>query len=321
MADLSISANSAEDLSKTIDTDGDLRMAQSNARYLITCFVLAICLAKVASAAAILIGDDKSRPESLTFAPGGVLIVGSASSPFVYKVRPGSSLAEKFIDVSSEGPGTSFLGMLADAASNTLWTCQRTITPNAPPMHGQSALRRFDLTTGAPKLRWNLPGDNTACNDFAFGPDRAFYITDTFAGRIYKLPSGATTAELYLEHQLLRGVDGITFLNGTLYVNNVFSGKLYRIPVGADGKPGQPVEITTDQPLKGPDGMRAANGKLFVAANGAGMIASLTINGDKATVTVLKEGLKRPTGIEPADDTLWFTEIDAGKADSIPMPR
>ncbi|HTS06599.1 MAG TPA: hypothetical protein VMP68_13525, partial [Candidatus Eisenbacteria bacterium] len=105
------------------------------------------------------------------------------------------------------------------------------------------------------------------------------------------------------------------------YVNNVLSGKLYRIPADADRKPGQPVEIATDQPLKGPDGMRAAYGKLFVAENGAGVIASLTIKGDKATVTVLKEGLKRPTGIEPAGDTLWFTEIDAGKADSIPLAK
>lgn len=91
-----------------------------NARYLIACLVLMICLGKDASSAEILISDNKSRPESLTAAPGGVLIVGSASSPFVYKVRKGSSLAEKFIDVSSERPGTSFLGMLADAASNTL---------------------------------------------------------------------------------------------------------------------------------------------------------------------------------------------------------
>ena len=296
-------------------------MAPLNARHRFACIVLVLCLTHAAFAAGIVIGDDKSRPESLTVASGGVLIVGSASSPFIYKVRPGSTLAEKFIDVSAEGPGTSFLGMLADAASNTLWTCQRTTIPNAPPMHGQSALRGFDLTTGAPKLRWSLPGDNTACNDFAFGPDRALYITDTFTGRVYRLPSGATTAELYLEHQLLRGVDGITFLNGTLYVNNVFSGKLYRIPVGAEGKPGQPVEISTDQPLKGPDGMRAANGKLFVAENGGGLVASLTINGDKANVTVLKEGLKKPTGIEPAGDTIWFTEIDAGRADSIRMPR
>jgi sugar lactone lactonase YvrE len=276
-------------------------------------------IVQTATAKEILIGDDKSRPESLTIGPGGVLIVGSASSPFIYKVRPGSSLAEKFIDVSAEGPGTSFLGVLADAANGTLWTCQRTVIP--PSKQGRSALRGFDLSTGKPKLRWDLPGDNTACNDFAFGPNHALYITDTFASRIYKLAAGASTAELYLEHEVLRGIDGITFLNGTLYVNNVFSGKLYRIPINADGKPGPPVEVSTDQPLMGPDGMRAANGKIFVAENGSGIVASLTVNEDKATVTVLKQGLKRPTGIEPAGDTLWFTELDAGKADSIPMPR
>ena len=58
--------------------------------------------------------------------PGGVLIVGSASTPFVYKVRSGSTTAEKFVDASAEGPGTFFFGMLADASTNTLWTCQLT---------------------------------------------------------------------------------------------------------------------------------------------------------------------------------------------------
>ncbi len=112
-------------------------------------------------------------------APGGVLIVGSASSPFVYKVRPGSTTAEKFIDASAEGPGTFFFGMLADAASNTLWTCQLTPVPNTTPPQRHTALRSFDLTTGAPKIRWNLPGDNNVCNDFTIGPDKALYITDT----------------------------------------------------------------------------------------------------------------------------------------------
>ena len=263
-----------------------MKIAILPVRHFAVCIVLIMGIVPAATAASILIGDDKSRPESLTVAPGGVLIVGSASSPFVYKVRPGTLLAEKFIDVTTEGQGTSFLGMLADSANNTLWTCQRTSVPNSTPAQGRSALRSFDLSTGAPKFRWDLPGDNTLCNDFAFGPDHALYITDTFTGRIYRLLAGASSAELYLEHQLLRGVDGISFLNSTLYVNNVFSGKLYRIPVGADGKAVQPVEISTDQPLKGPDGMRAANGKLFVAENGGGVIASLTISGDKARKSV-----------------------------------
>ncbi len=301
-----------------------------NARRVVTCMVLGMGLSQVAvlagfaqaaPATEILIGDAKSQPESMTVAPGGVLIVGSASSPFVYRVRAGSTVAEKFVDASAEGPGTFFFGMLADSANKMLWTCQLTPVPDTKPAQRHTALRGFDLSTGAPKVRWNLPGDNTTCNDFAIGPDKALYITDTSVGRIYRLPVGAASAELFLEQRTLQGIDGITFLDGTLYFNNVIFSKLYRVPVDASGKPGQPVDIWMDQPVKGPDGMRAANGKIFVAENGGGKITALTIDGDKAHVTLLKDGLKTPTGVEPAGDTLWFTERGTGKVMSIPMPK
>lgn len=296
-------------------------MPNRSVRYLAACVALLAGFAQTASAAEILIADAKSQPESLTVAPGGILFAGSASTPFVYKVRPGSNEAEKFVDASAEGAGTFFFGMLADATSNTLWTCQLTPVGDTKPVKRHTALRGFDLTTGAQKLRWNLPGDNSTCNDFSIGPDKALYISDTANSRIYKLPAGASTAELFLEDRALYGIDGITFLDGTLYVNNVFSNNLYRIPVDAAGKAGQPVDIWMDQPVKGPDGMRAANGKLLLAENGSGKISVITVNGDKASVTVIKEGLKTPTAVEPAGDTIWIAERGAGKAVSIPMPK
>ena len=76
-----------------------------------------------------------------------------------------------------------------------------------------------------------------------------------------------------------------------------------------------------DAPVKGPDGMRAAGGKLYVAENASGKISALTIDGDRAHVTVIKDGLKTPTGVEPAGDTLWFTERGTGKVMSVPMPK
>jgi sugar lactone lactonase YvrE len=287
----------------------------------VLCAALGTALAQAASAAEIVIVDAKSQPESLTIAPGGVLIVGSASSPFIYKVMPGSTTAQTFVDATAEGPGTFYFGMLADPANNTLWACQLTPVPGATPVRRHTALRGFDLTTGAPKLRWDLPGDNSTCNDFAIGPDKALYITDTANSKIYRLPAGAAKAELYLENRLLSGVDGITFLDGTLYVNNVVFNKLYRIPVDASGKPGQPVDIWMDQPVRGPDGMRASHGKLLLAENASGQVAVLTVNGDKASVTVLKDGLNTPTAVEPAGDVIWIAERGAGKALSIPMPK
>ncbi len=186
-------------------------MPKLSARRLAVCIALFAGFAQVASAAEILIADAKSQPESLTVAPGGILIVGSASTPFIYKVRPGSTTAERFVDASAEGAGTFFFGMLADAATNTLWACQLTPVPGTTPVKRHTALRGFDLSTGAQKLRWNLPGDNSTCNDFSIGPDQALYISDTANGKIYKLSAGATTAELFLEDRTLNGVDGITF--------------------------------------------------------------------------------------------------------------
>lgn len=272
-----------------------------------------------AMAAEILIHDDKSQPESLTVARDGSVIAGSASSPFIYRVKKGASAEDVFVDASKEGPGTFFFGQLADG--DTLWSCQLTPVAGVTPVQRHTTLRAFDLANAREKLRWQLPGDNTTCNDMSVGPDKALYVSDTGNAKIYRLAPGATTAELWMENRLLTGIDGLSFLDGTLYINSVIFNKLYRIPVDATGKPGTPVDIWMDAPLRGLDGMRAANGKLFVGNGGTGNVVSLTITGDIAHVSVIKDGLKQPTGVEPAGDTLWFTERGTGKIMSVPIPK
>lgn len=284
-------------------------------------FFLTLGVASAAFGDEILIADEKSQPESLTVTRAGDLIVGSASTPYVYRVRARSTAAEKFIDATAEGPGTFFFGMLADDSTSTLWTCQLTPVPNVNPPQRHTALRGFDLSNGKEKLRWSLPGGNSTCNDFAIGPDKALYITDTANAKVYKLESGASSAQLFLEHASLKGIDGITFLGRTLYVNNVGTSRIYRIPVDGSGKAEEPVEVSLEQPVGGPDGMRAANGKLFVAENKAGKISAITVSGDKGSVTVLKDGLLTPTGVEPAGDVLWVTERKTGKVLSLPLPK
>ena len=296
-------------------------MANWNALRVAALVVLAMGVAQVAAAQEILIVDAKSQPESLTVAPGGTLIVGSASSPYIYRVKPGATAAEKFFDASAEPAGTFFFGMLADAATNTLWACQLTPVPNTRPVKRHTALLGLDIATAKQKLRWDLPGDNSTCNDFSIGPDKALYVSDTANSKIYRLAPGSTTPELYLEDRVLFGIDGITFLDGTVYVNNVFFNKLYRIPVDAAGKPGTPVDIWLDQPIKGPDGMRAYRGKLLLAENGSGKIDVITVMGDKANVMVITDGLNTPTAVEPAGDKIWIGERGAGKAVAIPMPK
>ena len=273
-----------------------------------------------AFAAEILIKDAKSQPESLAAAPDGTLIVGSASTPFVYKIRPGSTTPEVFIDASSEGQNSIFLGQLIDGG--TVWSCILTPVPGTTPAQRHSALIGSDLSSGARKLRWNLPGDNSTCNDMAVGPDKALYISDTANAKIFRLAPGAQNAELWLDNRLLTGIDGLTFFNGVLYYNSVFFNNLYRVPVDASGKAGTPVQIWMDAPVKGIDGMRIANGKIVQAENGSGKIHMLTLmDGDRAHVTVLKEGLNQPTAMEAGRGELWIANRGAGQIVSIPLPK
>ena len=282
--------------------------------------VALMALSASAFAAEIVIKDDKSQPESLAAAPDGTLIVGSAATPYVYKIKPGSTTPEVFIDASAEGPGTFFFGQLVDG--DTVWSCMLTPVAGVTPVQRHTALIGTDLKTGARKLRWNLPGENSTCNDFAVGPDKALYISDTANAKIFRLAPGATSAELWLDHRNLTGIDGLTFLNGVLYYNSVFFNNLYRVPVDAQGKPGAPVEIWMDAPVKGIDGMRVANGKIVQAENGSGKIHVLTLlDGDRAHVEVLKEGLSQPTAVEPGRGELWIANRGAGSIVSIPAPK
>jgi len=282
-------------------------------------FAALIAISAPAMAAEILIKDAKSQPESLAAAPDGTLIVGSASTPFVYKIKPGSMTPEVFIDASAEGPGTFFLGQLIDGG--TVWSCILTPVANTTPAQRHSALIGSDLKTGKRTLRWDLPGANTTCNDMAVGPDKALYISDTGNAKIFRLAPGATSAELWLENRMLTGIDGLTFLNGVLYYNSVFFNTLWRVPVDAQGKAGTPVQIWMDAPVKGIDGMRIANGKIVQAENGAGKIHVLTIDGERAHVEVLKEGLSQPTAMEPGRGELWIANRGAGQIVSIPLPK
>jgi hypothetical protein len=262
--------------------------------------------------------DPQSQPESVTVAPDGALILGSASKPVIYRAAKGATKAEVFIDASAEGPVT-FLGVLADAATNTLWACQISRVPNSNDR--RSVLRSFDLTTKAAKFRWALPGDVNLCNDFTIGPDKALYVSDTLGSRIFRVRPHAQDAELLIQDRTLDGIDGVTFLDGVLYANNVISNNLYRIPLDAEGKASAPVQIWPNRPIKGPDGMRAAHGKLFLAENKNGRASLVTIDGDQAMVTTLLDGLKQPTAIEPAGDTVWVGDRANDKAILMAVPR
>jgi sugar lactone lactonase YvrE len=196
--------------------------------------------------------------------------------------------------------------VLADDRSNTLWVCQNsTGGRGGAPVTGQTALRSFDLRTGAPKGTFNFPSSGGVCNDMAVAPDGTVYATESFANRIHRLRPGAKELDLWVPaNEQLAGVDGIAILaDGAVYVNTFFAGRLFRIPVNADGSAGALVPIETSLPLVRPDGLRTVGPRTMIQAEGQGRLAELTITGNRAEVRVLREGLSAATGVTIVGDT------------------
>jgi len=216
----------------------------------------------------------------------------------IYRAAPGASRAEPWILASTTGL-TNVLGVLADDKSNTLWVCQNsTGGRDGAPVVGQTALRSFDLKTGAPKGTYPFPPNSGVCNDIALSADGTAYASESFRGRIHRLRPGGTALEPWASDANLEVIDGLAFLaDGSLYANNFATGKLFRIPVNADGSAGAIVPIETSMPLGRPDGLRTAGPRTLIQAEQVGRFTELTINGNRAEVHVVQDGLTRASGV------------------------
>jgi sugar lactone lactonase YvrE len=254
----------------------------------------------------VTIGDTLVFPESITALSDGTVFTGSKAKPVIYRAPAGSGRAMPWIHLKDVYAGT--LGVLAEPRTGTLWACALDPPSTAPMTQKHTALLSFDLASGEARASYPLPGEVNLCNDIAVSRDGAIYVSDTFNGRIYRLRKGGALLELWLSDPILVGVDGLTFVGSRLYVDTITTLHIFRIPIGADGAAGTPVDIALSQPLGRPDGLRAEGKRLFVAENGAGRVSELRLDGDRATVVHLREGLSTPTEVEPHGHVLWVCE-------------
>src|SRR5690242_18036453 len=89
---------------------------------------------------------------------------------------------------------------LAQPRSGTLWACSNDLSAmgvTGPSAVKGSALKSFDLKTGASKGSVPLPGERTLCNDIAIGPDGAAYVTDSLSPHILRLKRGSGQFEVW----------------------------------------------------------------------------------------------------------------------------
>jgi len=269
----------------------------------------------------VTVNDTGIQAENLTSSQDGSVYFGSTAKGTIYRAAPGASQAEPWIQASTAGLA-NVLGLLADDKTNTLWVCQNsTGGRGGAPTVGQTALRSFDLKTGAAKGTYPFPGNGGVCNDMAIAADGTVYATESFANRIHRLRPGATALDVWVTDQRFAGIDGIAILaDGAVHVNTFFSGEIFRIPVGTDGTAGTIVKIETSMPLSRPDGLRSVGPKTLIQAEGQGRFTELTIDGNRAEVRVVKDGLSGATGVTLVGDTALVL-VERAKAVVVPYRR
>jgi sugar lactone lactonase YvrE len=262
----------------------------------------------------IVIPGDHVFPESLTSTAAGTVIIGSFTEGVVYRARPGAATAETWIKAGTNDL-LSVLGVLADEKSKTLWVCSSDLSGLGITVPGkkETALKSFDLKTGAPKGSVALPDTGSLCNDIVIARDGSAFVTDSLHPRILRLKPGASQFDVWVENEVFGtkgpNLDGIAFgSDGQLYVNTYAGGKLFRVAVGKDGSAGAVTELTPSSPLDHPDGMRRLGRNTFLMIEGAGRLDLVTIKGDQAQIKVLKDGLNAPVSVTKIGSTAWALE-------------
>lgn len=261
----------------------------------------------------VVIDDTNVYPESMSAAKDGTLYIGSMKG-IVFRALPASPRAEPWILPTSENGLLAILGVLTDERSRTLWVCSAPMPLRTPPAVGISSLMAFDLKTGARKGAYPFPAPASTCNDITIAHDGTAYASDTPNGRILRLRPGASQLEVFAQDEQLKGIDGLVFgADETLYLNIVTRGLLMRVERSASGAFKGLTTLTTSAPLAGPDGFRLIRAHRFLLAEGnGGRIDEVTIDGDRAEVKVLREGLISPPAVTLVGHTAYALEGKIG---------
>jgi sugar lactone lactonase YvrE len=287
------------------------------------CVLGSLCVAAAASAADVIVPGATDFPESMTASADGTLFFSSMAGGRIFRAAPGQAQASEWIKQGTNGL-SSALGILADDKSNTLYACSSNLTGagiTVPGGNTPTALKVFDLKTGAPKASIALPastllGQTSLCNDIAVAADGTVYVTDSLAGHVLRLKKGASAFEVWAHDARwdVKGpqLDGIAVLaDGSVYAN-IFEGDgLYRIAVNPDGSAGTITKLQTSRPLFHSDGMRpfGPDKLLMVEGETKGNLDVVTVTGNSAKIDTIKDGFEGPVAAAQVRDVVYVLDV------------
>ena len=265
--------------------------------------VISLPVAGGALGATVALPGADFYPEGIAAAADGRLFVGSINTGAIVRVPANSTTAEAFVAAGAVAE-RGVVGLTVDEDRDLLWFCDT--SPNAP----GGALVGVDLDLGTETVRHDLPnpepivdadagsdggvevadaGDAgapapraTFCNDVRLNSDNDLLVTDSFGGRIFRIPSADAlddnSAEVWLTAPEIAplapdgfGVNGLAFAGDTLIVS---SNGLFAINPESPATNIQAISLTLNgapATLCGPDGVVAVPGttnQVIVVENG-----------------------------------------------------
>jgi sugar lactone lactonase YvrE len=233
------------------------------------------------------------NPEGIAIDPTGNLYAASFGNGHICVVDRSGSLVDDFAVAAGAAGVTALLGELFEP-SQGLYVVD--FANGAP---GNGRLLRIDPATHAVTV---LAVGMQAPNAIAQDRHRNLFVSDSFAGRIYRIPAQGTadvSQDIWIEDARLRtngfppfGANGVAFDRNQdfLYVANTGDSKVLRIAVRPDGSAGALTTFAdhqtistqglTSDPLHGADGiMFDVHQNLYVCANQANEIQVVSPDG------------------------------------------
>jgi hypothetical protein len=272
--------------------------------------------AAIAEAQSIALPGLRAFPESLTSTVDGTLFIGRLGDGGI--VRANSRTGEVVVFVApGESESRSILGVFADDAANTLWVCSNDLSALGGPSSGGnsgSALKGFDLSTGAAKRSVPLPGAHAFCNDIAVDSSGAVYVTDSAGPNILRLPAEASAFDVFASSPQFAppqggfGLDGIAFgSDGNVYITTYTAGGFFRVDVKG-GKADRVTQLHSATPLTRPDALRMLGKNSFLLIEGSGTLDRVDVKGDGFVVAPIRGGFREPTSVTRVGSTAWVSE-------------
>jgi sugar lactone lactonase YvrE len=222
----------------------------------------------------------KSNVEGLTVGPDGNIYVpsfgfnthdpnttgsGAPTGPAnLFVIAPNGKIVNQVIIAGSSG---HMLGLRFNPVTKALWVLD----------FGFGKVLNVDPTSGSNSVLATIgpASGGNGLNALTFDGQGNGYVSDSFAGVIWKIPSGGGAPTIWSKSPLLGpgtgltppfGANGVEFNNGSLFVANTAFHQIIQIPVNSDGSAGTATIFITG--INAPDGIAFdSNDNMWICAN------------------------------------------------------